>query len=59
MMKQSSRAVYRRDVDGATASVTVWPVIVVIGADGERPDGVTISDQVHEYLHHARIDAHH
>ena len=52
-------AVDRRDVDGATSSVTVRPVIVVIGADGESPDRVTISDQVHKHLHDARIDAHH
>ena len=51
--------IYGRDIDGEAPGVTVRAVVVVIGADGEGTDGVTIVDQHHEDLHDSLVDMHH
>ena len=50
--------IYGRDIDGEAPGMTVRAVIVVIGADGEGADGVTIVNQMHEDLHHSLVDMH-
>ena len=51
--------IYGRDIDGEAPCMTVRAVIVVIGADGEGADGVTIVNQYrHEDLHHSLVDMH-
>jgi hypothetical protein len=42
-----------------TSGMAMGAVIVVIRADGEGADGVTVVDQMNEDLHHSCVDMHH
>src|SRR6266496_1757270 len=51
--------IYGRDIDSVTSGMAVGAVIVVIRADSEGADGVTVVDQMNEDLHHSCVDVHH